>query len=109
MSETSTAGLAQDGVANQPALGLAGADYAPAADWIALLKPRVMTLVVFTGWIGLVIAPGPDFKGMVRDVSRPAENDGLPPAAVPSPAMIEALARACERRGISLLGPPMAG
>ncbi|MEJ0018072.1 MAG: heme o synthase [Acetobacteraceae bacterium] len=28
------------------------------SDWIALLKPRVMTLVVFTGLIGLVIAPG---------------------------------------------------
>ncbi len=28
-----------------------------AADWIALLKPRVMSLVVFTGAIGLVIAP----------------------------------------------------
>jgi heme o synthase len=28
------------------------------ADWIALLKPRVMTLVVFTGLIGLLIAPG---------------------------------------------------
>jgi protoheme IX farnesyltransferase len=27
-------------------------------DWIALLKPRVMSLVVFTGVIGLVIAPG---------------------------------------------------
>ena len=26
-------------------------------DYIDLLKPRVMTLVVFTGWIGLVIAP----------------------------------------------------
>ena len=30
---------------------------ATAADWLALLKPRVMTLVVFTGAIGLVIAP----------------------------------------------------
>jgi protoheme IX farnesyltransferase len=28
-----------------------------AADWLALLKPRVLTLVVFTGAIGLVIAP----------------------------------------------------
>src|SRR6202046_2004123 len=28
------------------------------SDWIALLKPRVMTLVVFTGLIGLLIAPG---------------------------------------------------
>jgi protoheme IX farnesyltransferase len=27
-------------------------------DWIALLKPRVMTLVVFTGLVGLLIAPG---------------------------------------------------
>jgi len=29
------------------------------ADWIALLKPRVLTLVVFTGAIGLLIAPVP--------------------------------------------------
>ncbi len=28
------------------------------SDWLALLKPRVMTLVVFTGWIGMVLAPG---------------------------------------------------
>ncbi|WP_327796199.1 heme o synthase [Acidocella facilis] len=28
------------------------------ADWIALLKPRVVSLVVFTGAIGLLIAPG---------------------------------------------------
>ncbi len=27
-------------------------------DWIALLKPRVMSLVVFTGAIGVLIAPG---------------------------------------------------
>jgi protoheme IX farnesyltransferase len=27
-------------------------------DWIALLKPRVLTLVVFTGLIGLIVAPG---------------------------------------------------
>ena len=27
-------------------------------DWLALLKPRVISLVVFTGAIGLVIAPG---------------------------------------------------
>src|SRR5579859_1525950 len=28
------------------------------SDWFALLKPRVMTLMVFTGLIGLLIAPG---------------------------------------------------
>ena len=27
-------------------------------DWIALLKPRVMSLVVFTGAVGIVVAPG---------------------------------------------------
>jgi heme o synthase len=27
-------------------------------DWMALLKPRVMSLVVFTGLIGLLVAPG---------------------------------------------------
>jgi len=29
------------------------------ADWIALLKPRVMTLVVFTALVGLIVAPEP--------------------------------------------------
>src|SRR5579872_6903280 len=28
------------------------------SDWFALLKPRVMTLVVFSGLIGLLVAPG---------------------------------------------------
>jgi protoheme IX farnesyltransferase len=27
-------------------------------DWVRLLKPRVVSLVVFTGWIGLFLAPG---------------------------------------------------
>ncbi|MBU6497846.1 MAG: heme o synthase [Rhodospirillales bacterium] len=35
----------------QPAVSSAG-------DWLALLKPRVMTLVVFTGLVGLLVAPG---------------------------------------------------
>ncbi|MBE9607480.1 protoheme IX farnesyltransferase [Acetobacteraceae bacterium H6797] len=34
------------------------ADFSEVKDWIALLKPRVMTLVVFTGWIGMLLAPG---------------------------------------------------
>lgn len=28
-------------------------------DWFALLKPRVISLVVFTGVVGLILAPGP--------------------------------------------------
>lgn len=31
---------------------------AEARDWFALLKPRVITLVVFTGAVGLLLAPG---------------------------------------------------
>ena len=38
----------------QPGIAELGTDL---HDWIALLKPRVMTLVVFTGAIGLFIAP----------------------------------------------------
>ena len=30
-----------------------------AGDWFAMLKPRVITLVVFTGFVGLLVAPGP--------------------------------------------------
>ncbi|MDP7641592.1 MAG: heme o synthase [Alphaproteobacteria bacterium] len=39
------------------ALGEA-APLAGAADFVALLKPRVMTLVVFTAFVGMVLAPG---------------------------------------------------
>lgn len=38
--------------------GLAGAGDARPADYFALLKPRVMSLVVFTGLVGMVLAPG---------------------------------------------------
>jgi protoheme IX farnesyltransferase len=31
---------------------------APVADYVALLKPRVMSLVVFTGLVGMAVAPG---------------------------------------------------
>ncbi|WP_458095805.1 heme o synthase [Roseomonas sp. WA12] len=36
----------------------ASADWSELRDWIALLKPRVMTLVVFTGLVGMLLAPG---------------------------------------------------
>ena len=36
----------------------ASASTAGVRDYIALLKPRVMSLVVFTGVVGLVLAPG---------------------------------------------------
>ena len=36
----------------------AGSQSADWRDWLKLLKPRVVSLVVFTGWIGLYLAPG---------------------------------------------------
>jgi protoheme IX farnesyltransferase len=33
-------------------------DLSELRDWIALLKPRVMLLVVFTGFVGMLVAPG---------------------------------------------------
>jgi protoheme IX farnesyltransferase len=38
--------------------GVVQADGARVADYAALLKPRVMSLVVFTGFVGLYLAPG---------------------------------------------------
>lgn len=38
--------------------GLTGTGEARPADYFALLKPRVMSLVVFTGLVGMVLAPG---------------------------------------------------
>ena len=35
-----------------------GADLSEVRDWVALLKPRVMSLVVFAGLVGLLVAPG---------------------------------------------------
>jgi protoheme IX farnesyltransferase len=46
--------MAENGVLSAGEMVLE-ADY---RDWIALLKPRVLTLVVFTGVIGLLLAPG---------------------------------------------------
>ena len=45
--------------APSPLSGIAsGADLSEVRDWITLLKPRVVTLVVLTGLVGLLVAPG---------------------------------------------------
>ncbi len=48
-------------VAGSPPLLIAAQRLAASGltDWITLLKPRVLTLVVFTGIVGIVVAPGP--------------------------------------------------
>ncbi len=40
------------------ASGLGGLGTAEPSDFLALMKPRVMSLVVFTAWVGLICAPG---------------------------------------------------
>jgi protoheme IX farnesyltransferase len=44
----------QGGAAPLPA----SCDMSDVRDWVALLKPRVMTLVVFSGLVGMLVAPG---------------------------------------------------
>ena len=45
-------------IANPAAEGARLSSGAEVADYVALLKPRVMSLVVFTGFAGLFVAPG---------------------------------------------------
>ncbi len=47
-----------DGGPNRASVSAPGYMEADIADYLALLKPRVMSLVVFTGLVGMVIAPG---------------------------------------------------
>ena len=45
-------------------------------DYLALLKPRVMSLVVFTGFVGLAIAPG-DILAGAEEAMREAPFDDV--------------------------------
>jgi protoheme IX farnesyltransferase len=45
-------------VSELPAISAAPYAGAAVADYVAILKPRVMSLVVFTGYVGLALAPG---------------------------------------------------
>ena len=50
--------IRQTGGAAAPLSTSGELDLSEARDWIALLKPRVMSLVVFSGLVGLLVAPG---------------------------------------------------
>ena len=58
MTEPNTNSITTAGGGASLALAIPAAELSSAGDWLALLKPRVMTLVVFTGWIGMLVAPG---------------------------------------------------
>src|SRR5437868_14583514 len=50
--------LANEGADLSKPLDLAQPSLADVEDYVALLKPRVMSLVVFTALVGLILAPG---------------------------------------------------
>ena len=57
----------------------------------------------------LVITARGQFEDFVRSFSRPAATGALPePSGPPGPEEAEALAAACRRHGIELVGPPLA-
>ena len=57
----------------------------------------------------LVVTARGQFEDFVRSFSRRAAADELPePAGPPSPEEAEALAAACRKHGIELVGPPLA-
>src|SRR5260221_5156956 len=58
LTNISSADLTGSGTMTGHAAGASLAGEATVADYLALLKPRVMSLVVFTGFTGLYLAPG---------------------------------------------------
>lgn len=55
----------------------------------------------------LVTTARGDFERFVRALGRPAESDGLPPQAPPTPEQVEQLAATAAAHGIELVGPPL--
>jgi mannose-6-phosphate isomerase-like protein (cupin superfamily) len=56
----------------------------------------------------LTITRGGEFERFVRALGRPPERAGLPdPSGPPTSAQAEALAAACRRFGIEIVGPPL--
>jgi len=55
----------------------------------------------------LVMTPGEDFEGFIRDLSRPAPALALPDPVKPTPKLVAQVAAVAERHNIRLLGPPM--
>ena len=69
--------------------------------------PHAFTVTSPEGARMITVTIGHDFEDMIREVARPAETAGLPPAMTPSPAMQAALAEATLRHDIELVGPPL--
>ena len=55
----------------------------------------------------LTITRGGDFERMVREMAKPAATADLPPSGQPALPMVQALAMACARNGIDIVGMPL--
>lgn len=55
----------------------------------------------------LVTTCGGDFERFVRELSRPAESDGLPPQLPPTPEQVERLVGVGAAHGIEIVGAPL--
>ena len=60
---------------------------ATVGDFFALLKPRVMSLVVFTGLAGMIVAPTPQGLSPARRLAANACTSMIRNTITPAPAM----------------------
>ena len=75
-----------------------------------LLTPRGVphTYCVVSREARMITITRGGFENFIRAFGRPAEREGLPdPSGPPTPEQAEALAQACRRFGIELVGPPL--
>ena len=79
---------------------------ARAGDTVLALRdvPHTFTVAPSGGAHVLTMTHG-GFENLVREMSRPAPDDGLPPFRAPSPEMRSTLVECCAANGTILLGP----
>jgi quercetin dioxygenase-like cupin family protein len=70
--------------------------------------PHTYRVESTTGGRWLTVTAHTDFERFVRAMGRPAERQGLPPAAPPSAEAINTLTAAARGFGIEMVGPPLA-
>ncbi len=71
--------------------------------------PHTYCVELGEGASWLTVIDGGDFERFVRALSRPAASTDLPDRAPqPAPEQVAALAEACRKHGIEVVGPPLA-
>jgi quercetin dioxygenase-like cupin family protein len=83
---------------------------AAAGDFLIVRKgtPHTYRVVSASDARFITITRGREFEGLIRHLGRPAQRDALPPhAGPPSQEQLAAIAEACKRFGIDIVGPPL--